>query len=149
MKVAHYISETLNDLVQICIDGDKGFSAAVELLDDAQLKRELVEFSLTRRRFASEIQALVAQEGEDPAKTGDTSAALHRGWMNVKTLISRNDRYAVLAECERGEDSAVEAYRNALNSDLPPDVSIVIQRQATEIQRAHDRIRSLRDSAKH
>ena len=65
--------------------------------------------------------------------------------------ISENDTtrdaLAILEECERGEDSAVKAYRNALASELG-QAQPVVAKQAGEIQEAHDKVRSLRDSFK-
>jgi len=83
----------------------------------------------------------------DPEKTGSVAGALHRGWIDLKAAVSAKDEHAVLAECERGEDSAVEEYREALeHSELPPEVHGVIARQYASVQEAHDRVRDLRDS---
>ena len=56
----------------------------------------------------------------------------------------------MLAECERGEDMAVNAYRRALEEqDLDEQTRGIVQRQYEFVQAAHDRIRQLRDSAKY
>ncbi len=48
---------------------------------------------------------------------------------------------------ERGEDVAVNAYKKALEETLPANVQTIVQRQATEVKTAHDKVRDLRDSA--
>ena len=52
------------------------------------------------------------------------------------------------AECERGEDSAVEEYKKALDDGLSPSAQELISRQFTDIKAAHERIRGLRDAGK-
>jgi uncharacterized protein (TIGR02284 family) len=66
----------------------------------------------------------------------------------LKSVVTGGDDYAILAECERGEDSAVEEYKKALDKDLPQPLYELVSRQYTDIKAAHDRIRSLRDSRK-
>ena len=49
--------------------------------------------------------------------------------------------------CERGEDSAVSAYREAINSgNLPDNIVPIVQRQFNGIQQTHDRIKQMRDA---
>ncbi len=71
---------------------------------------------------------------------------MHRGWLNVKTAITSKDEAAVLAECERGEDMAVVAYKDALVQDLPPEVHKLIQKQYQGALANHELVRGLRDS---
>jgi len=47
------------------------------------------------------------------------------------------------AQSSLNEDSAVEAYEEALETDLPNDVKMIVSRQFSEVKEAHDRIRSL------
>ena len=66
----------------------------------------------------------------------------------MKSAITSQDDHAILAECERGEDSAVAEYKKAMEAELPADVRSVISRQQTEIKAAHDKIKALRDARK-
>jgi uncharacterized protein (TIGR02284 family) len=59
------------------------------------------------------------------------------------------DDYAVLAECERGEDVAKRVYAEALLEDLPRGVKELVQHQYQGVKANHNRIRSLRDQAAH
>lgn len=148
MNLAHDTSHVLNDLIQTCIDGKKGFESAANGVSDPSLRSELMGYSAQRQDFARQLQTLVESQGDDAAERGSAAAALHRGWINIKQALSTNDRYTILAECERGEDSAVKAYQEALEAGLPPAHSQVVQTQYAAVQRTHDRIRSLRDTAK-
>jgi hypothetical protein len=58
------------------------------------------------------------------------------------------NEHAVLAECERGEDTAKHAYEAALKQDLPMDVRTIIERQYQGVKENHDRVRNLRNGAR-
>ena len=139
---------TLNNLIETCKDGQEGFKQAAEGITRSDVKTAFYEFGQQRAKFAGELQALVRELGGDPETTSSTAGALHRGWINIKSLVTGQDDTAILNEAERGEDVAVNAYKKALEENLPANVQAVVQQQATEVKMAHDRVRDLRDSAK-
>lgn len=149
MALAQDVTQILNDLIHVCHDGEYGFKTAADAITDTAVRDELSEYSTQRRQFADELQFRVTSVGDKPPEHGSMIGALHRGWMDLRTAISTNDRYAILAECERGEDAAVAAYRKAMESDLPPEYESIVQLQYEDILRTHDRIKALRDAAKH
>lgn len=139
---------TLNDLIETLKDGQQGYQTAAAEVKSPQLKTLFGELSLQRSKFAGELQSIAHQLGDkDPATTGSTAGAIHRGWINLKAAFVAQDNHAILAECERGEDVAVDAYQKALeDSSLSKDVVDTVQRQFMEVQAAHDRVKALRDS---
>ncbi|MEP6848181.1 MAG: PA2169 family four-helix-bundle protein [Acidobacteriota bacterium] len=141
------VISTLNGLIQTCKDGQEGFKDAAENVKSPSLKALFFENSLERSRFVGELQELVRSLGGDPEKTGTLLAAVHRGWLDLKTAISSNDEAAVLNECERGEDSAKATYAAAIAKALPDQVLDLVKTQSKSINEAHDRIKALRDAA--
>lgn len=140
---------TLNSLIETCKDGQEGFRQAAEGVKDAQLKSLFNELSLQRAKFAGELQSQAIQLGEsEPEESSSTAGALHRAWINLKSAVTSQDDHAILAECERGEDSAVAEYKKAMESDLAGGVREIVSRQATEVKAAHDKVRDLRDARK-
>jgi len=139
---------TLNDLIETLKDGQEGFRAAAADVKASDLKTLFGELSLQRSKFAGELQALAHGLGEkNPADSGSAAGALHRGWINLKAALVKQDIHAVLSECERGEDVAVSAYQKALEeSDLDGNVVETLRRQYMQVQASHDRVKSLRDS---
>ena len=122
-------------------------SRAAEI--DPQLKSLLSEYSQQRARFAVELRSKAQRPDERDSKiSGSAAGALHRGWINLKSAITQGDDHAILAECERGEDSAMEEFRKALNDGLSAPVQEIVSRQYGEIKQAHDRVKQLRDAAK-
>ncbi len=133
----------LNNLIETCKDGQEGFRSAAEGVKNADLKTLFNTYAQQRAQFGAELEGSVRGLGGDPAQSGSVVASLHRGWMNIKSVVTGNDEAAIVAECERGEDSAVRNYREALNVDLPANVREVVERQSRAVKEAHDRIRTL------
>ncbi len=142
------MSSVLNDLIETLKDGQKGFQEAAEAVKDSQLKSLFIEYSQQRGRFARDLQTQAQSLGNEPETSSSAAGALHRGWINLKSVVTGGDDHAILAECERGEDSAAEEYKKALDKDLPQPLSELISRQYTDIKAVHDRIRNLRDTRK-
>ncbi len=140
------VISTLNDLIETCKDGQEGFRQCAENAPNSP-HRSFFETGARRcAEGAAELQALVRQLGGDPEKTGSVAAAVHRGWINIKTAIASNDDKAVIEECERGEDVAMTSYQNALAKDLPASVRAVVERQYRGVQENHAIARQLKQS---
>jgi uncharacterized protein (TIGR02284 family) len=139
---------TINDLIETLKDGQEGFRQAAEAVEDPELKSLFNEYSLQRARFAGELQSDAIGLGEsNPEKRSSAAGAMHRAWIDLKSAITKHDDHAILAECERGEDSAIKEYQTAMEEEeLAAPVREVISRQYAEVKRAHDRIKQLRDA---
>ena len=132
---------TLNTLIETCNDGAQGFRTAAQELENSSLKQLFNDYARQRAQFADQLREEVRRLGGTPDEGGSVSGAMHRGWMNIKSAIAGKSDSAIVAEAERGEDVAVKAYEKAIRSDLPPQVRLTVQRQFTEVQSAHDRVR--------
>ena len=137
------IYSTLNDLIQTCKDGEEGFRAAAEGVQNSTLRTLFQEYAQQRAKFSSELQSKVSRLGGRAEDSGSVGGALHRGWMNIKSAVTGKDEGAIIAEAERGEDVAVDTYRKAMAKDLPGDIRDIVDRQYKQILEAHNRIRSL------
>jgi uncharacterized protein (TIGR02284 family) len=133
----------LNNLIETCKDGENGFRTAAQGVKNGELKTLFNLYSQQRAQFAAELQAEVRNLGGDPEETGSVAASLHRGWINIKSVVTGEDESAIITECERGEDSAVNNYQDALKENLPVNVQAITERQFIQVKEAHDRIRDL------
>jgi len=140
------VISTLNNLIETCKDGQEGFRQAAEGIERSDLKSLFFEFSQQRAHFAGELQSLVQQLGGSPEDSGSMAGTLHRGWINIKSAVTGRDEGAILNECERGEDSAKDNYKAALEANLPANIMEVIRSQYESVQMAHDRVKALRNS---
>lgn len=142
------IVDTLNDLIETCKDGEYGFRTSAEYLRSADTKQLFERRAEECRMAAAELQGLVVQLGGSAEDSGSMSGAAHRGWVAVKSTLSGYTDKAILEETERGEDSALERYRAALDEGLPPQVRGIVERQYEGVKRNHVQVRTLRDQAR-
>jgi len=139
------IHSRLEKLIETCKDGEYGFRTSAEHVKSQDLKTVFLQRAEDCRRGASELQELLAQLGGKPDTGSSVMGTLHRGWVSVRSVLSGRSDAAILDECERGEDAALERYREAIKSSLPPEAMAVVQRQYEGVKRNHDQIRTLRN----
>ena len=140
------VISTLNDLIETCRDGQNGFKDAAENVKNTDLRTFLNQLSTERAQFVNELQLEVRRLGGDPQKSGSATGAMHRVWMDIKGTFTGKDDHAILSECERGEDSAVDAYKDALKLGLPTTILSTVESQFQSVKVAHDRIKQMRDT---
>ena len=141
------VISTLNGLIETCKDGQEGFRQAAEGVERSDLKSLFYEFSQQRAQFTGELQNLVQGLGGDPENSGSLAGSLHRGWINIKAAVTGKDDAAILNECERGEDSAKNTYKEALETPMPEYIKETLRTEYAAIQEAHDRVKALRNAA--
>jgi uncharacterized protein (TIGR02284 family) len=134
---------TLNGLIETLKDGEQGFKTAAEAAQDTQLKSLFFQYSRQRSEMTRELQSEVRRLGGDPEKAGSMAGAAHRGWINIKSVVTGKDDASIIAEAERGEDSAKKMYEEALNQPLAPQTLALVREQSMKIHDAHDRVRAL------
>src|SRR5436309_15610999 len=89
----------VNNLIETLKDGQEGFKQAAEGVKDPQLKSLLSEYSRQRARFAVELRSKGQSPDERESEmSGSAAGALHRGWINLKSAVTRGDDHAILAE---------------------------------------------------
>lgn len=138
---------TLNDLIQTCRDGEKGFKTAAEHLKDTHVRSVFQELSRERGTLADELEREVGRLGGTAPTSGSVSGALHRGWLDLKSAATSGDG-PIISEAERGEDVAKHAFESALaeTAGMQPQTRAVVQRVADRVIAAHDRVRALEES---
>ena len=135
----------LNSLIETLKDGEQGFQTAAEGLTSPDVKARFLQYCRERGEMSRELQAEVRRLGGDPEQSGSMSGSLHRGWLDIKSVITGKDDHAIVAEAERGEDVAKKVFEDALNEALPPSAQTLVQRQAARVRQVHDEVRNLRE----
>ena len=148
MASTEQVVSTLNNLIETCRDGQEGFKTAAEGVNNAELKELFYSYSQQRAGFAGELQDEVRRFGGEPAEVGSVTASLHRGWMDIKAAVTGGEESSVLAECERGEDHAVEVFREAVAEPVSAEAASTIDSIATRILAVHNQVKELRDAVK-
>ena len=138
----------VENLIETSKDGQKGYQDAAEHAKRSDLKAYFMEQSAERSRFAQELQSELAKLGKPEKKvSGSAGAAMHRAWIDTKVALGGGDK-TILESVEAGEDTAKDTYGKALMGTLPPSLTEIVRKQAASVQRAHDKVRMLRDQAK-
>lgn len=138
------------DLIETLEDGREGFTKGAEKLQEdgrTELSMAFREFAGQRAEFAKELRDLAAEYGDKIEEDGSLLGALHRGWMTIKDALDGDDVEGVLDAAEQGEDHAKKEYADALAAEISAHLRDVVERQAVEVKRAHDRVRALRDAS--
>jgi uncharacterized protein (TIGR02284 family) len=146
-------ARAFTDLVAINHTGAKGYQEAAEGVSNPQLKSELSQLSQQRAQFASQLSqqasrlGVAVEEGTIEGALTEAAAAVHRGWINLKSAITGQSDSAILGECETGDATALTAYETALKADLPADAKAIIEQQHSQILSAKNKITQLKGQA--
>jgi uncharacterized protein (TIGR02284 family) len=133
----------LRELIDTCRDGLEGYRTAAERVEDGELRSLFERYASKRAEFVGELEHEVLRLGENPTSMRTLGETVEHGWMSIREALTANDRESVVAECERGEDEALETYREALGAPLPAPIRSIVERQYQDVLRAHDRLRAI------
>lgn len=140
----------LRDLVKINNDRIEGYIKAIEETPAEQnnlvsLFRQMIEQS---EGYVQELQSVIQENGGEQTDQSTTAMGkVYRLWMDIRAGLLGHKPKTVLDLCEFGEDAALRAYKEALESEetFDTDIRSVVLRQEEELIDAHDIIKSQRD----
>lgn len=96
------IARALTDILNLNRTSVKGYQEAAEEVKSPDLKSKLSEFSQQRAHFVSDLEGYARQYGIEAKEENtieslatDAAAAVHRGWINIKSAITGADDSAV------------------------------------------------------
>jgi uncharacterized protein (TIGR02284 family) len=69
--------------------------------------------------------------------SGTFSAALHRGWMDLKAGATGGGSGAIVAACETGDDCAQAAFERVVNAGISGKTLAMVENQWRSIVVAH------------
>lgn len=136
----------LNDLLQITNDRVEGFSKVEDKVWDTYsgLKTDYDNMVSNSHKMKSELEGLITERGGQPDNSTTTAGAIHRAWIDVKNTFSGNKDEATLENVVFGEEAAIKAYENALESgDLCPESSRVVQDQLHHLKASYHKFENL------
>jgi uncharacterized protein (TIGR02284 family) len=139
----------LNGLIQTCRDGELGYGAAATDVRNTELESVFTGYAKQRGQFVRSLQAEVKRLGGDPERAGSAGGTLLRGWMDLKSSLTRGSGAAIIAACETGEEVAVAAFDWVVNLDISGQTRSLVEKQGKSIKEAHARLLRLKaeDSA--
>lgn len=135
--------DVLHHLIDLCMDGERGFRAAADHVSDPTLKSLFTDLAAQRKHFAEELLPHLQRLGGPPDAAGTNAGSFHRRWMALKGFVPGRHDHHIVGEAERGEHAALDAYEDALSGMLPPTVLELIESQRDAIAKATESIRSV------
>ena len=137
----------LNGLIEINNDRIDGYEKAAKEIEDTELKSLFAEFADDSRQYRGELISEVISHGGSPAEGNTAAGKVYHAWMDIKAAITAKDTKAIVSSCEFGEDAAVEAYDDVLESEkLSAKARDLVNGQRIKIKHAHDKIKMIRDT---
>ncbi|WP_081211181.1 ferritin-like domain-containing protein [Salegentibacter sediminis] len=139
---------SLQELLEKNYDAEKGYKKTLEEADNVNLKEFLKKQAIRRNRFATEIHKAIRALNAEPKEKGSATADLHRTWIDLKTLFTKNDDEAVLEECLRGEKASLKEYEEKLKkTEFTPETKAMLEKHLQEIRTTVSEIQNLEDLA--
>lgn len=150
MENQKQVIDQVNKIIQTNIDRTAGYEKAKEQVKDMQLQTLFGECSDQSRQYITELQPLVEEFGGQPVKNTSNAGDMYRAWMDIKTALAADNSKAVLQSCEKGEDVALNVYKEVTNQQEGVALSDhrvhkILNEQHAGIENMHQRIRALRD----
>jgi len=150
MEINEQVTEQVNKIIQTNLDRREGYEKAMDQVKDESLKSLFADCSRQSNENINELRQIVIQHGGDPVTTTTAAGDLYRVWMDVKAALAASNTKAVLQSCEKGEDIALNAYRDVAKATdgnaLPELVATAIHRQQDGILAMHNKVKALRDA---
>ncbi len=141
--------DVLNELIHVCKDGERGYRTAAEDVRNSQLQSVFSEYAKQRGSCAKQLQAEVERLGGAATDSGTLTAAVHRGWIDLKAALSGGDGGAIVAACETGEDYTLAAFERVVNAGITGESLSLVEKQCGKIKEAHTRLVRLKDEMSH
>jgi uncharacterized protein (TIGR02284 family) len=138
----------LKAVVKALEGSQKGMADIGERLKDEELKRFFLAESLKRANFRGELENELHRHGvADVDESATVTGALYRAWAGLKVSLGGGDK-SLLATAEEADEETRNAYRDALNTDIPVPVRQLLVEQQTQILSARDFMRNARTELK-
>ncbi|HEY0161801.1 MAG TPA: PA2169 family four-helix-bundle protein [Edaphobacter sp.] len=136
----------LLSVINTLLDSQKGFAEIGDHLKDETVKRYFLAESLKRAQFRGDLEEVLHQNGvHDIKESGTAAGTLSRVWGDLKAKLGGGD-HTLLATAEEAEDTAKEAYKDALEQELPLPVRQLLAEQQAHILDSHDYVKNHRDA---
>ena len=138
------LEDSLRTVIDCLIDGQKGLRTIGEELQDPTLKLYFLDESLVRAEFRGDLESILHHDGvRDIEEGGSISAALNRVWGELKSKLGGGDQ-SLLETAEQDQHTAIKAYTQALNQELPFPVRQTLHSQAARLELFHDYVLTVR-----
>ena len=137
MNATQTAGECINELIRVTAESEATFHAAVAAVRGDEARALLLDRAYRFARAAAALRAVGRDQSIEPPSLGDVGAP------------PGGDDVSILSDCERREDRAIVAFRDALEAPLPTSVRRTVEREFDSLLARLGSLRALRDRLAH
>ena len=126
------VSEILDDLIEVCREGESCYKACAQLVRDDTKRRSLKHRAQRATRARRQLRKLRDAIGDAQCSGPALGQPVHSA-VHCTGFGAVSDEASALGMCERLEAVAMMRYRDALDFELPEPVRKLLQRQFDEL----------------
>ena len=134
--------QALNVCLRTLNNAQEGFQTAATVASSKDLITILTRLGESRGRMATEVRSMITEIGGRPTSSASLSGKAHQGWMKIRSTLAGNSDVALLDECIRGEQFAVEALEGELQEDIPAHIKTSLHKILVSIKEDLELIQS-------
>ncbi len=131
-KLALRQKNMLHQLTRLAYDSRKGYLYAVENIFNPTLKEIFLDYSSQRTAFSVELKKVAGNPGPFTIQ-GSYAGFVHRQWMNMRTLVARNESLGIINECIIAEKYFLKKIMKAEKLGFPENLNKLLSLQKREI----------------
>lgn len=144
------VSKNIKTLIGKNMDMYKAYLRATEFAKDMHLRDYLIDQATDRKNFAENLMKILAINDSDlkVEATESLGASIHRGWINLKSILTGTSDKQILEECINGDRASIKEYEGFLNNNAAasPEITNEIQKQLAKIVSSLDNSFRLEDN---
>lgn len=115
------VKNNLGNVLDICHDGAQGYEHAANRIDNTEISTIFRRLSQQRKLFAEELKNDARDLGFEFDESGTVKGFFHRNWLDLKSIVSKDDLSTVVDTAKTGEHEAVDTYDEAINNEEVPE----------------------------
>ncbi len=145
VKIDQRIISEFDKLIEIFEDEQKAYRLAAKRQKGYELRFLFNQFSDNKAQFKAEIRNEILRLSGNPYFSIASTGTAPRNEVFTKAVAARNDSAAIIAECEKQEEVILRAYERVLKrDDLPVSLRKLLEQQYVKLQKASEKIHSLK-----
>jgi uncharacterized protein (TIGR02284 family) len=135
---------TLQEVAEICCDGNAFYGAAAEKMQDPGLRRAVQEVGRIRGALCHDIHVRLREKGWQLGGTGTFYGTLHRLYADLRAHFAEDGDRIYVAELEEAEDRLLHSLEEAILTVEPAEARAVLRQYMPAARAAHERMRALK-----
>jgi len=132
----NYKSE-INKILSYLYDSYYGYKESASAVADERLKTFFQNLVEKRKSMIDELKNSANLPNDETTSSGSMLGSLHRIFVDLKGLITNGNVDAIINEVKRGENTTIEAYKEAIReiSSEQPNVTSLLKKQMIDIEK--------------